>query len=144
MVRPRNATTRPKAVPGGPTIYKSSSEKKVAAFLTERGVTFSYEGERLEYVKPARLTSYTPDFNLENGVTIEVKGWWDGPNRQMIAMVKRQHPTLDLRILFDKPETPINKGSSTTYAKFCDGLGIPWAQGPTIPDSWLLPPKGQT
>lgn len=119
--------------------YRSSSERKAAAFLTSAGVPFSYESEKLEFVRPAQRCNYTPDFVLENGVLIEVKGFWPPADRQKLMLVIRSNPEADIRVLFDTPDRPITKGSSTTYGAFCDKNGIPWAKGPEVPADWTTP-----
>lgn len=123
------------------TPWRSKSEAKTGAILKERGVPFGFETLRLSYLLPATKHHYTPDFVLENGVIIEVKGLWTAQDRQKIIQVRKQNPGVDLRILFDRPTSPIYKGSPTTYADFCDRNGIPWAKGPTPPDDWLQPQK---
>lgn len=136
MARPRNATVRRND--GVAPAFRSRSEEKTAAFLRERGVSFEYEGERVEYIKPAMKAHYTPDFYLsDREIYVEVKGLWIPSDRQKIALVLRQHPELDIRMLFDRPDTPINAGSSTSYARWCDANGIKWAKGPMIPNDWL-------
>lgn len=123
--------------PSQGTPWRSGSEAKVGDFLREQGVSFGFEDRKVTYISPAKKHNYTPDFNLENGVTIEVKGRWLSGDRQKIALVLKQNPTLDLRLLFDRPTTPISKGSKTTYADWCDKQGIPWAKGPEVPAAWL-------
>lgn len=116
--------------------FRSSSEEKLAAYLASKGVAYEYESDVIEYVKPARLAKYTPDFKV--GPTyIEVKGIWLPPDRQKLALIKRQHPELDLRILFDRPQTTISSTSRTTYAQAAEQMGIPWAKGPEVPDDWI-------
>lgn len=119
--------------------WRSGSEEKVAAVLTGRGVSYEFETVKLHYVLPSTRHTYTPDFILANGVIIEVKGRWVAADRQKMVLVRKQNPDRDLRILFDRPQTPINKGSKTTYASYCDKHRIPWAKGPTPPDTWLSP-----
>jgi hypothetical protein len=123
--------------PNQGTPWRSGSESKVGDFLREQGVSFGFETRKVTYITPAQKHTYTPDFNLENGVTIEVKGRWLPADRQKIALVLRQNPDLDLRLLFDNPNSPISKGSKTSYSAWCDKQGIPWAKGPKVPEAWL-------
>lgn len=132
---PKTRRVRPGITPA----FRSTSERKVALFLDAAGVTYGYESECLEFIRPAQRCHYTPDFALPNGVLIEVKGFWPPTDRQKIVLVKKSNPEADIRMLFDTPDRPINKGSSTTYGMFCTKQGIPWAKGPQVPDEWLKP-----
>ena len=50
-------------------------------------------------------------------------------------LIKKQHPELDIRMVFQNPNGKIRKGSKTTYAIFCDKHEIKWASK-TIPTAW--------
>lgn len=132
LARVTTRTSNPKG-------WRSGFEETTAAALATAGVPFVYEGMIVSYVKPASKHKYTPDFALPNGVVIETKGLWTLQDRQKIVLVRKQNPTLDLRMLFQNPKTKISKGSPTTYADFCDRNGIPWAKGPNPPAEWLKP-----
>jgi hypothetical protein len=51
-------------------------------------------------------------------------------------LIKKQHPDLDIRIIFQSAKTKIRKGSKTTYGDFCDKHGITWSEK-EIPEEWL-------
>ena len=127
---------RPFGKPRG-TPWRSGSESKTGDFLKAQGVTFGYETIKIKYVEPATAHNYTPDFILTNGVIIEVKGLFSLEDRKKHLLVRRQHPKLDIRLLFDRPQSPIRKGSPTTYAMWCDDHQILWAKGPNPPLEWL-------
>ena len=76
------------------------------------------------------------DFTLPNGILIEAKGRWTTEDRAKHLLIKKQHPELDIRILFMSSKTKIRKNSKTTYGDFCDKHGILWAEK-TIPESWF-------
>jgi hypothetical protein len=124
-------------------MYKSKLEDGLAAQLETAGHPFEYEPYKLEYVIPARTAKYTLDFDLKNGIVIEAKGWFTAEDRRKMILVKQAHPHLDIRFVFDgNPEKKyIFKGSKTTYAKWCDDHGFPWAGGGKIPTEWLQEPK---
>ena len=67
---------------------------------------------------------------------METKGRWVLEDRKKHLLIKKQHPELDIRIVFQSARTKIRKGSKTTYGDFCDKHGIPWAEK-NIPESWL-------
>jgi hypothetical protein len=129
--------TRRSKASGMTPAFRSRSEQKTAAFLDAAGISYGYESEKLEFIRPAQRCTYNPDFILTNGVYIEVKGFWPPEDRQKIMLVKRSNPDADIRMLFDTPDRPILKGSSTTYGSFCTKNNIPWAKGPEVPSDWL-------
>ena len=53
--------------------YRSGFEDDTAKYLKEKGINFTYEKERIEWLD-VRTRNYTPDFILENGIVIETKG----------------------------------------------------------------------
>ena len=115
--------------------FRSGLEEKVADLLVELGVKYEYETKKVGYTIEH---VYTPDFVLPNGVILECKGYWDAADRRKVKAVKKQHPELDLRMVFQAPFNTISKKSKTTYAKYCDKLGIPWTSFSNIPLKWLL------
>ncbi len=116
--------------------YRSGFENKVASALSEQKVKFEYEVTQIEYVKPETYHKYTVDFTLPNGILIETKGRWTLEDRKKHLLIKKQHPNLDIRFVFQNPNGKIRKGSKTTYADYCDRHEIPWADK-TIPSAWL-------
>lgn len=113
--------------------YRSGFESKLANQLQRSGVDFEYETLKIEYQK---VSNYTPDFILPNGIIIEAKGVWTVEDRTKHLLVREQHPHLDIRLVFMNAANKIRKGSDTTYAKWCDKKGIIYADK-IIPKSWL-------
>ena len=116
--------------------FRSGLEEKVADYLTSKGVGFSFETLKVPYVKPETKHTYTPDFILDNGIIIETKGRWMLDDRKKHILIRKQHPNLDIRILFQNANAKISKGSKTSYAAFCEKHGIPYAHR-EIPVAWL-------
>ena len=54
--------------------FRSGLEEAIADRLDEQGVKFTYEEEKIKYIRPAKNATYTPDFVLPNGIIIEAKG----------------------------------------------------------------------
>lgn len=125
---------REKTYPGGPIVL-GNSEKRVALQLHENGVPFEYEKFKVKYTVNKERT-YTTDFKLENGIIIEVKGWFTSDDRVKALLIKEQHPELDIRFLFDDATKKLNKGSKTTYGSWCEKHGFKYASK-TIPTEWL-------
>tara|TARA_Y200000002_G_scaffold351418_1_gene329411 strand:+ start:302 stop:655 length:354 start_codon:yes stop_codon:yes gene_type:complete len=115
--------------------FRSGLEEKVADLLVDLGVKYEYESTKVPYVIHH---SYTPDFVLPNGVWLECKGYWDSADRRKVKSVKQQNPDIDLRMVFQAPFNTISKKSKTTYAKYCEKLGIPWTTWTNIPIDWLV------
>ena len=88
------------------------------------------------FTVPEKKRTYLVDFTLPNGILVEAKGRWTTEDRAKHLLIKKQHPELDIRILFMSAKTKIIKGSKTTYGDFCDKNGIIWAEK-NIPESWL-------
>ena len=116
--------------------YRSGFENKVASALSEQKVNFKYEVTQIEYIKPQTSHKYTVDFTLPNGILIETKGRWTLEDRKKHLLIKKQHPNVDIRFVFQNPNGKIRKGSKTTYADFCEKHGIVWAEK-EIPTDWL-------
>jgi hypothetical protein len=115
---------------------RSGLEEKVCKELSDMGVEYEYETRKIKYVIPEKTHTYTPDIWLPNGIVIELKGRWTAEDRQKIALVKSQHPELDLRMVFSNSRAKISKVSKTTYGDYCNKLGIPFADK-HIPIEWI-------
>lgn len=105
------------------------------------GVDYSYETEKVPYVIPERRANYKPDWIIHStGVRLETKGWLKPADRQKLALVKTQHPSLDLRVFFQRSSDasrPLSKGSSTTMGDWLEAHGIPWA-AEALPKDWII------
>lgn len=105
---------------------RNGLEKRVAAQL---GPSWEYEAIKLTYTVSH---TYLPDFiDRANKVIVETKGYFPAEDRRKMLAVKQQHPDWTIRIAFTKPETPVSKGSSFTYADWCDKHGIAWERAPS-------------
>lgn len=119
--------------------YRSGLEDKVGAQLEAAGIPCEYESLKLRYTVPAREHTYTPDWPCPHNIIIETKGWFqDASERQKMVLVKQCHPNLDIRFVFQNAKKPIYKGSPTSYAKWAESHGFPWADKGTIPPAWII------
>ena len=137
MAWKRKSKIRANAIKHG---YRSGFEHKVSDQLKENKIKFEYETTVIPYIKPETKHTYTIDFTLPNGILIETKGRWVIEDRKKHLLIKKQHPELDIRMVFMSGKTKIRKGSKTTYGMFCDKHDILWAEK-TIPESWLKEKK---
>lgn len=125
---------REKTFAGGPVVL-GNSEKRVVFQLHEANVPFEYEKTKIKY-HVSKDCTYTPDFKLADGSFIEVKGLFTSADRVKHLVVKEQHPTLNIRFLFDNAEKKLSKTSKTTYGDWCRKHGFQYASK-TIPAEWL-------
>ena len=115
--------------------FRSDYELSVAKYLSEQGVKFEYESQKLSY--QPKLKTYTPDFYLpEQDIYVEAKGFFSPADRQKMLLVIKQNMFCDIRMLFLRASNKLNRSSKTTYGSWCDKHGILWADG-TIPLEWL-------
>ena len=70
--------------------YRSGFEDETAKYLKEKGINFTYEKERIEWLD-IRTRHYTPDFILENGIVIETKGRFVSNDRRKHVEIKKQY-----------------------------------------------------
>lgn len=120
--------------------YRSGLEANVANQLTDLGVDFEYEKTKIPYQIDAK---YIPDFVLPNGIIIECKGRFTSEDRRKMRLVKQQNPELDIRFVFTRSASKINKGSKTSYADWCSKYGFECADK-LIPGEWLYDEKSKT
>ena len=113
--------------------FRSLLEERVSHQLTKENIPFLYESSKYDYV----LTSnYTPDFFLPNGVILEVKGFFKPSDRRKMLAVKKAHPELDIRFVFQRDNT-ITRTSKTKYTDWATKHGFLSCVFPNIPSDWL-------
>lgn len=127
-------------------------EKTVSEQLKRAKVTHEYETEncKIFYKIPSSDHSYLADFRLTTSggkyIYIEAKGIWDYDDRYKHYLIRKQHPDLDIRFVFQRATNKIRKGSKTTYADICNGLGrgifkdVKWqySSNGKLPKEWTL------
>jgi hypothetical protein len=121
--------------------FRSGLEEAIAEQLTQAGIPFEFEAEKVPYITPATPHKYTWDFRLPNGIIIESKGRFLTEDRRKHLLIKEQHPELDIRFVFTRSKSTISKTSKTSYADWCLKYGFQYADK-WIPEAWLKePPK---
>ncbi len=115
--------------------YRSGLEDRISEQLKSLSVPFKYEEFKIKYEVHENRT-YTPDFELPNGIIVESKGRFVAADRKKHLLVKKQHPELDIRFVFSNSKAKINKGSKTTYGDWCDKNGYLYADK-LIPEGWI-------
>jgi len=132
----RKLSVRELAIRNG---FRSGLEDRVAGEIESHGIPANYETMKIEFVQPAKVRSYTPDFVLPNNIICETKGRLIQADRAKHVLIKKQHPHLDIRFVFSNPRAKISKGSKTSYADWCVKNGFQYATG-SIPESWYHEP----
>jgi predicted nuclease of restriction endonuclease-like RecB superfamily len=107
---------------------RNKFEKKIARQLTKANATFKYESEKIPYVLAGH---YIPDFIISTSlgkIYIETKGYFRPEAKRKMVAVKRQHPELDIRLVFYK--------RSKAYEKWAIKNGFKYSFE-HIPEEWL-------
>ena len=121
--------------------YRSGLEDRISEQLKSLSVLFKYEEFKIKY-EVNETRTYTPDFELPNGVIIESKGRFVAADRKKHLLVKKQHPELDIRFVFSNSRAKITKGSKTSYGDWCEKHGFMYADK-LIPEEWVSGKKKQ-
>ena len=103
--------------------------------MKEQRVKFKYEPFKIEWEDLAYRT-YTPDFVLFNGVIIETKGQFTASDRRKHLAIKKQHPKLDIRFVFENSRRKLRKGAKSTYGEWCTKYGFRYYDR-IVPEEWL-------
>jgi|TARA_R110000824_G_scaffold12806_4_gene55881 hypothetical protein len=125
--------------------FRSGLEEKVAKQIQKANHKLRYEVVKIKWIDFA-IRSYTPDFVLDNGIIIEVKGFWSVEDRKKHKELRKQHVNLDIRMVFENSKRKIRKGSKTSYGMWCDKNDILYHDR-IVPIPWLqeqlkfMPPK---
>jgi hypothetical protein len=114
---------------------RSKIEQDNLARLTRMGIPFTYEEVKIDYTIPESKHTYLPDIILSNGIIVEVKGQFDADDRRKHLLLRTQHPELDIRFVFQKPNNKLDKRYSTTYIDWCNKHNFKFATM-YIPKEW--------
>jgi len=115
--------------------YRSGLEDIVATYLKEHKVKFLYEKIKIEW-EDLSYRTYTPDFVLNNGIIIETKGRFLAIDRRKHLAIKKQHPKLDIRFVFENSRRKLRKGAKSTYAEWCMKYDFKFHDR-IIPEEWI-------
>lgn len=102
--------------------YRSNFEFNFAKSLESNNIDYSYEEDKLKYV---RACTYTPDFKIGN-LYVETKGRFTTQDRSKMILVKQQNPGIQIIIVFMNPNITLRKGSKTTYWQWADKNNFLW------------------
>ena len=99
--------------------YRSGLELKTAKYLDDLLIKYKYEKVKIEW-EDLTYRTYTPDFVLYNGIIIETKGMFTAADRKKHLAIKKQHPQLDIRFVFENSNRRLRKGAKTRYYQWCN------------------------
>ena len=108
---------------------KNKFEKRTYSYLRRAKVQFKYESEKILYILARH---YIPDFVIitpTGKIYVECKGYLRPEHKAKMIAVKKQHPEIDLRILF--------YASNKKNIKWAEKNGFRYAVD-KIPKEWLL------
>jgi hypothetical protein len=131
MVPPKRTRLRKSALKAG---YRSGLEQDNAKHLQAHEIDYEYEKLKVKFV--SKLRTYTPDFQMSNGIIIETKGRFIPSDRSKHLLIKEQHPKLDIRFVFSNSKTKLSKTSAQTYGGWCERHGFLYADR-LIPTDWM-------
>ena len=115
--------------------YRSGLELKVADYLKQQKCKYKYEALKIEW-EDLTYRTYTPDFVLYNGIIIETKGMFTAADRKKHLAIKKQHPQLDIRFVFENSNRKLRKGAKTRYYQWCNKHDFDYYDR-IIPEEWL-------
>lgn len=113
---------------------KNNFEKKILIQIEGSGCNVKYEGARIPYVLAGH---YIPDYIVDTPtgkLYIEAKGYFRPEAKRKMVAVKRQHPELDIRIVFYKSKS-FKKNKQYERWAIKHGYKFAWD---TVPEEWLL------
>lgn len=120
--------------------FRSNLEVQVAKQLQSQQVDYDYEEHVIHYAVPEKLSKYTPDFVLPNGIVIEVKGRFVTQDRRKHLLIKAQYPDVDVRFVFSNPHTKVGSKTPVSYGDWCTKNGFKFACE-YIPQEWIEEPQ---
>lgn len=115
--------------------YRSGLELKTAQYLDNLLIKYKYEKVKIEW-EDLTYRTYTPDFVLYNGIIIETKGMFTAADRKKHLAIKKQHPHLDIRFVFENSNRKLRKGAKTRYYQWCNKYDFDYYDR-IIPEEWL-------
>ena len=107
---------------------RNKFEQRILNELDLAGIEFKYEPEAFPYTLSK---TYTPDFVIytkTRKIYLECKGYLRPEHKAKMVAVKKQHPELDIRMLF--------YGHNNSNFNWAIKNGFKYAIG-SIPEEWL-------
>jgi len=130
---PKKLSTRQRAIKAG---YRSGLEEQTAKALKKKKIKFSYELLKIKW-EDFKIRTYTPDFQLPNGIIIETKGRFTAADRRKHLEIQRQYfSAYDIRFVFSNSRAKLYKGAKSSYGDWCKKNNFLYADK-EIPQEWI-------
>ena len=104
--------------------YRSMFEVRFKSLCQQHKLPLSYETKTVIYQYEPQ--EYTADFSHKKQVHLECKGVLDAATRKKLMAIKRCNPTMDLRLVLEKPNNKLHKGKSWRYWEWAEKRGFKW------------------
>jgi hypothetical protein len=123
---------------------KSMLEVEIATMLDEAKIKWKYEPIKMKYHTcpgwcedcNVKCQYYEPDFVLENGTILEVKGKMTLETRKKMVAVKRCHPKSRIIMIFGYANNKLSaRPNATRYWQWAEKEGFEWTDK-TISRRW--------
>lgn len=89
---------------------RNKFEDRTASYLNTFDIDFKYEAEHIPYtIKGYYKSDFTITTKSGRKIIVETKGYFRPEDKRKMAAVKKQHPELDIRILFYAPNRSYEK-----------------------------------
>lgn len=108
---------------------RNKFEGRTESYLNGFEISFEYEIEKIPYtIKGFYKSDFTITTKSGRKIIVETKGYFRPEDKRKMAAVKKQHPELDIRILFYAP--------NRSYERWAIKHKIPYAFR-VIPLDWI-------
>lgn len=107
---------------------RNKFEQRINTSLRRAKIKYKYESEKIAYILACH---YIPDFIIDTPtgkLYLECKGYLRPEDKRKLRAVKKQHPEMDIRLLF--------YAEKAEYVKWCVKNGFRYAFE-KIPKDWL-------
>jgi hypothetical protein len=120
--------------------------------MTEAGVPHEFEAAKIPYFRKILFGEcracgtkevyqrkvYIPDFKIGHNMFYEAKGRLVSTDRTKLLAVKKQHPEIELRLIFER-DRPLNKGSPRMYSDWARENGFIYKVRDYTGTEWQYP-----
>lgn len=104
-----------------PRSYKSKLERDFAKHIEGRGLKAEYEQNTFVYERPSH---YTPDWRIHDRLFLETKGEFAPAQRANMVAFKKQHPEIEIVMVFADAQNLLHRKAKMTYAGWCEKNGF--------------------
>lgn len=111
--------------------YRSIFEVRFKALCNFNNLKLDYEVKTVPY--HYKEQHYTADFSKKR-IHLECKGVLDQATRKKLVAIKRCNPTMDLRLVFERPNNKLNSKAKWRYWEWAEKRGFKWYDWKNVKD----------